>query len=283
MATKNLARTIIEGGRAKEHADTRKLANKQERRNAKNYLRRVIENTDLADELSIQPASTFVYKSQRDNLAPLRKWFNSKAGQKWDDVYSEARSRWDIRTIKGYHLIRDHLPYYSNVPRDGLPNYRSYENEGVDDNGICHPFRPYGWSRKRPQRPRRVYKDETVRKWLNHRKVAQVGSVLFWYVDTKGLGWSTCYCRPRYRYWLSRELLGYECGLETRQHFHWHRKLVVKDGNRVWEDRKVTIRQHYGALRGTYRQDKKLTKDEIDFWRKLTDFQKKFAELNGES
>ena len=49
------------------------------------------------------------YKFFNDRLTPLYRCLRSMVGRPWDAVYSEFRALYDVRTIRGDHLIYDHL------------------------------------------------------------------------------------------------------------------------------------------------------------------------------
>jgi hypothetical protein len=161
MATKNLARTVVEGGRDIYSKLDRKRRNRSERR-----LRFDSEGDLLHGQHRLTGSRGFA-----DRLAPLERWLGSHVGRGWSNVYHEFCERFDERTMKGWHL-RDHLL--------GLLGAARFSWDGpflVDPRGILRrrPRRRFG------QRDR-ISPDEKAKAmaWAAGRRIIVRGEVAFW-------------------------------------------------------------------------------------------------------
>lgn len=75
------------------------------------------------------------YKRLNENLAPLKRFLQSRVGSKWNDVYSEIRSNININSAVQLHILQ-HVSHYVKTAEevtDGL--YRWYPFF-VDEKGI---------------------------------------------------------------------------------------------------------------------------------------------------
>jgi len=48
-------------------------------------------------------------KDQGDRLKPLYRFLDSRVGRPWDDVYSEICQAANVKTLRGWHLLKGHL------------------------------------------------------------------------------------------------------------------------------------------------------------------------------
>ncbi len=161
MATKNLARTVVEGGRDTYSKLYRKLRNRSERR-----LRFDLEGDVMHGQERVGGSRGFA-----DRLAPLERWLGSNVGRGWSNVYHEFCERFDKRTMKGWH-VRDHLL--------GMLGAGRFSWAGpflVDDRGILRR-RP----RRRWDRRDRISPDEKAMAlaWAAGRRIIVRGEVAFW-------------------------------------------------------------------------------------------------------
>src|SRR5678815_2009635 len=99
MATKNLARTVIEGGRAHYNRFQRRHSNSVERTHA-HVLERELCRAQELDDVVFEPRQ-HVYRGFHDKLGPARRWLRSQVGRPWDKVQSELFARFDSRTTAG--------------------------------------------------------------------------------------------------------------------------------------------------------------------------------------
>ncbi len=107
MATKNLARTVIEGGRDGYSRFARRHSNARERSAERQLSHEIRLRTEL-DDIVYAPREK-VYRSFADKLSPGFRWLERQAGRPWDRVRSELARRFDTRTTAGRHFLFDHL------------------------------------------------------------------------------------------------------------------------------------------------------------------------------
>jgi hypothetical protein len=161
MATKNLARTVVEGGRHRYSKLYRKLRNRSERR-----LRFDLEGDVMHGRERVAGSGGFA-----DRLAPLERWLGSHVGHGWSNVYHEFCERFDERTMKGWH-VRDHL-----LGMLGTGRFSWGGSFLVDDRGILRRR-----DRRRWERRDRISPDEKAKAlaWAAGRRVIVRGEVAFW-------------------------------------------------------------------------------------------------------
>jgi hypothetical protein len=176
MATKNLARTVIEGGRAGFNKWQRYHSHAQARGRARERLR---SSADY-DALVIPPVDP-LSPVFRDKLGPTRRWLRSQRGQPWDQVRSELFARFDTRTTPGRHILFCHM--LLSVHDESDPPCRFCREEfRVDGQGILRDGRPQLWPDWRP--PERMPEGLDPCGWLAERRVGARGPVLFWFTPT---------------------------------------------------------------------------------------------------
>lgn len=101
MATKNISRTVIEGGRTKSWKDYARSSKRKFRKINKKYCHNYDDNI-------ISPAKDCRYNKrhfQTDHLNPLFRFLTSRVGKNWNDIYSEICQKFDDRTIAGQHIF----------------------------------------------------------------------------------------------------------------------------------------------------------------------------------
>src|SRR5687768_8023465 len=113
MGTKNLARTIIEGGRDYNNSRARTRSTGRERAHVRDYLKAVMKDPEIWENSFIKPRKK-VMKEFHDKLGAVKNWLYSFSGNCWDDVYSQIRKKFDTRTLAGNHIVFDHLLGYVN-------------------------------------------------------------------------------------------------------------------------------------------------------------------------
>lgn len=180
MATKNLARTVVEGGRPKSNGIFRREATRAERHSVAALLHRSCTDLELYDETAL-PLRKPQYKEFADKLAPARRWLMSQVGRNWDRVRSELTRRYDRRTTKARNLLDDHL--LSDVePMKYVPRNPDFfvGPDGVLTRG--EPRRRHRWY-GHDDVPKTVTNDD-LHAWLSGRKVGSRGQHLYWFVPT---------------------------------------------------------------------------------------------------
>lgn len=182
MATKNLARTIIEGGRARSNQWERNHSHRSERAAARAFLTRASVIEDGFDHLSA-PARKRVRKDFADKLGAPRRWLKSQVGRPWDKVRSEIFARFDPRTLAGKHIIFDHLLQEVHVHPENRRWFGWRPDLYVDRNGILRE--------RRSQHPHSGYfvhratrLPGSVQAWADGRRVAGEDAALFWLLES---------------------------------------------------------------------------------------------------
>lgn len=180
MATKNLARTVIEGGRTGMYKVEVAERNRQERHRCKEYLRDVEDYDEEPDPIR-RPASIY----QTDKLNPMYRFLDSKLGCNWSKVRSELFRKFDIRTTPGRHVLFDHL--LRDVCEGPLPNpegrygYRFYRYYLDAQGRLCKAK-----SRWRKDSSRKSFNFEELAAWLGFKKVGRLSDTkLAWFVPTR--------------------------------------------------------------------------------------------------
>lgn len=291
MSTKNLARTIIEGGRYKGNKYDRRHSHAEERASVKNYLKEVQLDPEKYDEYDPEPI-THVYKGFDDKLAPIYRWLDRQVGRLWDEVRSDISKTFDTRTTAGRHIVFDHMlrsvqinpqvhPWYYYGPEDKTESYSPHEFY-VDDDGFLQKKKYIG--RRGHSEPIPPFDTKKIAAWLNGRVVGKVGTKLFWFSPTgknkkhKAINhphiwkteWST-YNAYYFRDYFKLMYLTYEV-IYKKDEFG---KLVVEDGKAVELERIAKWQEGDPSLR----QDRKLNDKEINFWNSLpTWYQTKILE-----
>jgi hypothetical protein len=160
MATRDLSRTIIEGGRHYDSSFDRKIRNRRRRR---------VRFDEYGDPIGRPPDPGTSCLYHHDRLAPLRRWLRSHVGRPWSKVFQESCERFDVRTMKGWHL-RGHLRSY--VETEKLENWTRFY---VDAKGFLREHR-------RPRWPRGEWwtRPATYLDWADGRRVIVQGDALYW-------------------------------------------------------------------------------------------------------
>ncbi len=107
MATKNLARTVIEGGRTHFSKWHRRASNGFHRTQVRLVSGALAGGADVDNV--IYPRRPKAYRDFHDKLGPARRWLATQVGHPWNKARSELFARFDIRTTPGRHIVFDHL------------------------------------------------------------------------------------------------------------------------------------------------------------------------------
>ncbi len=136
MATKNLARTVIEGGRYGWSQDDARLETRRERHRSKMLL----HGTGDLDGSAFPRRGSFPVL-QRDKLGPVTRWLLSNSGRPWRKVYAELVAKFDTRTIAGGHLVFNHM--LSDIAAEGAAD-ADRRRFVIDRHGILRRNKKYG-------------------------------------------------------------------------------------------------------------------------------------------
>jgi len=183
MATKNLARTIIEGGRRYYNRWERNYSHRVERVQTRTFLSRAASLEDGYDGLCPGKRPK-VDKDFNDKLGAPRRWLRSQVGRPWDKVRSKIFTRFNPRSLAGQHIIYDHLLEevrgHAVVPPWQRNRHRLYvDRHGILRERIVKRRRGTAWQGPGP----RLSADQLS--WVDGRRVAGSGTALFWLVPCR--------------------------------------------------------------------------------------------------
>ena len=178
MSTKNLSRTVIEGGRNGYSRWSRRFSSKQERI-AEHRLSSSFLRDDFLDGAPYEPR-TPVARQFSDKLAPAHRWLEAQVGRPWNKIRAELAERFDTRTTAGRHIVLCHLLPSVQVG-DTLVRYSRYDFK-VDEHGILRRVRRerYRWPRREPL----PEPEPVISSWLGDRRVGARDTQLYWFVPT---------------------------------------------------------------------------------------------------
>jgi hypothetical protein len=87
MSTKNLAPTVIEGGRAFRNQWERRQSNATARVHTRVFTQRLCTCDEL--DALVYPMRKKVYREFNDKLNPAERWLERQVGRPWNEVRSE--------------------------------------------------------------------------------------------------------------------------------------------------------------------------------------------------
>ena len=170
-----------------------------------------------------------VYKGFADKLGAPRRWLRSHVGRPWSKVRSEIFERFDPRTLAGQHIIFDHLLREVTMWHEPILYYQRF-GFFVDVHGILR-VRDRGRRKPKPEPGKQWRSHAELRAWTAGRRVGGQDNALDWFVVTR-----RCIA-------CSGRQLNCCCpSIEGKQRHEPH--------------------DHY-------RQDRRLTKDDLLFWASL--------------
>lgn len=189
MATKNLSRTAIEGGRVHHTREEEREFTRSERAQTRKHLHVVKNDLEAAYEKAEPRRKEQFYKEFDDKLGPVYKFLDSRCGRNWDKVRSEIAKKFDGRTTAGRHILYNHI--IDNIcgargehdgqaaSKYGQLRYHRYIIDGQNRLQKNPAYR----SRHR-YRPEANPDWEAVGKWLENRRVERCGEKFVWLVPT---------------------------------------------------------------------------------------------------
>jgi hypothetical protein len=179
MSTKNLARTVIEGGRVPQNRTERRQSNQLARRAA-----RQVSNHTL--HLQVPEAAIYALRKQvdrrfSDKLGPAKRWLGSQVGRPWNKVRGELIERFDARTTAGRHILFCHLLSDVTMYGEVLARHRRRPFR-VDAHGILRtcPQPRFSWYHK----PALSEPEEAIVSWIGDRRIAERGAQVYWFTVT---------------------------------------------------------------------------------------------------
>ena len=283
MSTKNLARTVIEGGRHKGNKWDRRNSHAEARADLRDYLKRVELDEEFYYEADAEPIA-HVGKSFDDKLAPIYRWLKRQEGRLWDEVRADIASSFDIRTTAGRHIIFDHLlrsvqtspevhGHYYYGPDDPTTSYYDHEFY-VDEAGVLCKKRFIG--RRHYEKVPYIDTNQLCN-WLNGRIVGKVGTKLFWFEPTTKNKKQGGYRHEWKIEWGYSPFSYYNAGLQFLylDYEIVYKKdalgrVVIEEGRMVELDRKPSWKKVHQAP--SLRQDRKLNDKEAAYWNAIPKF-----------
>jgi len=201
MATKNLSKTAIAGGRCGHYKAEVCDRKSQERAAARHYLKSLETSPDAWDD-DPAPIRKPVQPCFRDKLNPVFQFLSASVGRNWNSVRSELFQKFDIRTTPGRHVLFDHL--LKSVCQDpGAPKdapHRRFASYFVDSQGKLQKVE------SKPRNHSSYWADHAnlhnVATWLAGRKLGQAGRRYYWFEST-GPRVATCVDRAEIVYVLA--------------------------------------------------------------------------------
>jgi hypothetical protein len=181
MSTKNLARSVIEGGRCGHNQCERDARMTSARAAKRAFLTRLENDPDIWDD-DAAPERRSLTPCFADKLSPIYRFLDSKVGRPWSAVRSELFQKFDTRTTPGRHVLFDHLLRDVCENSDASAEARRYKSYAVDAEGRLVKITSsssLGWRRKFT---RTNY--HPIAAWLEGRKVGRRGAKLYWFVPT---------------------------------------------------------------------------------------------------
>jgi hypothetical protein len=181
MSTKNIARSVIEGGRCGHwKADVQRRI-RQERTKARSFVGRARIDVESADKHPV-PLRQPEYPCFADKLRPIYRLLDSRAGQPWAQVRSELFARFDTRTTPGRHVLFDHLLRDVSECSDEDSPDRRFARYFVDEACILRKDHGTGFSMRSVHAPRLLPDNRAIAAWVGQRKIGRMGKRFAWFV-----------------------------------------------------------------------------------------------------
>lgn len=181
MTTKNLSKTVIEGGRCGHYKAEVSARASEERAANRHFLRSIQDDPESWDD-RVPPLRRPVQPCFDDKLGPIYSFLDSRVGRSWNKVRSELFQKFDARTTPGRHVLFDHL--LKSVCEDpAAPEnapHRRYARYFVDAQGrLCKEKPRFNRYRSGP-----AFNLSSLGAWLAGRKVGRAGASFFWFEST---------------------------------------------------------------------------------------------------
>lgn len=206
MGTKYLARTAIEGGRARGNKWARRHSHRPVRAHERELLHAIAGAPDPDDDDYVAPPAP-QGKHFRDKLGAPERWLRAHVGQRWDEVYAEMKRSFDPRTTAGRHIVYDHMLGWVKKPGDVDRGF-GWWGFVVDEEGILRE-----WSRPRRKAPRTwatTREEKAAHAFARGRVVGRRGAHLFWFEKTAPRAKDAPVCYRQARQLTSEERRAYE-------------------------------------------------------------------------
>ena len=149
MARRDLARTVIEGGRYFHNCFERRRSHQVARGQVRRWSAAAGRDPEVAAG-TLPPPTEPVWRMFRDKLGPLYRWLHAQVGRRWDDVRADVAARFDVRSFAGQHIVFDHL-LAEVAPRH--PRRAEDQRFVIDAAGVLRHGLRWQRRRRRPPRP----------------------------------------------------------------------------------------------------------------------------------
>lgn len=281
MSTKNLNRTVIEGGR--NNTEDRREASRIIRRSNKSFLQ-VVKRVEDADDVSTpaphhrRMANNPVYSRKdgfTDKLSPVYRYLDSQVGRPWRLVFADICEKFPLSGLAGQHVVNQHIigsvlgaGGHEGKPKD-LANDFFRQTYYIDHVGLLKKFK----AGKRPisNQGRRLLtkKDhEEMAKWLNGRKVLLgKDNTMYWALPTEKVLVKTKF---------DTVVRAYISWSKLDNTIHWF--VVDREGNKrkvtPWYDPRTEPPDWIYS--GTWRQSKPASIKDVEYYNSWTEEVRKF-------
>jgi len=276
MATKDLSRTVIEGGRAGYSKNARYISNEKSRAQVRTFRVNAVRaaDPDDVDDLQPVPKRRPAQKDFADKLGPVYRWLLSQVNRPWAKVYAELIAKFDTRTVAGRHVVFSHM--LNDITLSPTNVHTSGDSFFVDAKGILRLSERNRWNRRGYYRDRNRPTLDEVHTWAAGRFVMDYSISLFW-MEPGDTEWTVCgYYSGRhwYRGWNCKQtehhdatelvLVENASKLPAVEKAKLHKKRV--DG--VWAYfREKPIRTCQKGRH--YKQGARLSKEDLAMWARL--------------
>lgn len=182
MSTKNLARTVIEGGRYHGNTFDRRRSHRAAQAEARALLESVALNRELADDM-VLPERRPVRRCFRDKLGPADRWMRSQVGRPWHKVQSEMLLRFDTRTLAGRHIVFDHMSPWRCLDDDGSWQINRTRFR-IDAHGVLRIAAARRWGLGFRRIEPSQHDIDAAMRWSHGRRIRERGKHLYWLEPT---------------------------------------------------------------------------------------------------
>lgn len=126
MARRSIAKTAIEGGRAKFNREAEHEDDIKERRAWKAYCDAAARDEDAAEPIKIDTdwETGRSAREFRDKLRPVKRWLEKQVNRPWNKVRSDVIKTFDAKSLAGRHIL-GHVDGYVEKPEDKF-RYNAY-------------------------------------------------------------------------------------------------------------------------------------------------------------
>jgi len=243
MATKNLARTIMEGGRRGYNKYERRYSNGVLRSKERDYIRNCIKDPEHSIDKA-EPKRKKVVKEFYDRLMPLHRKVDRHLGKTWGELRGQINKKYDSRKLKDWHML-DHLyqmMFFGSKADSKLAYFANYivnENDIIEEREYP-TWKEYVLEKKKKHEYLDEHWDEIISFLEKDRIAFDEKGVLHWYI-----------CDSKHRYYFEF----------APTSFH---KIAVTFGK--------VLDGLNSATRLCFRKGPKLTRQEVNYFRSLPEF-----------